>query len=119
VRTAEVLQLVYASTATALLTAEGLERIVEASARRNKSAGLTGLLLHQGTAFYGVLEGSRRRVLQRMELIVADRRHHGLCVLREELVSTRRFDNWSFGSLPSPATKDGSDEFILTLCGRL
>ena len=32
--------------------------------------------------------------------IIADRRHSGLRILREEPIDSRRFANWSFGLLP-------------------
>ena len=65
--------------------------------REQRALGLTGLLLHQGAHFYGVLEGPRRQVFARMEEIITDRRHSRLRILREESIATRRFDNWSFG----------------------
>ena len=77
-----------------------LDAIAAASLARNKAAGITGLLLHQGEAFYGTLEGPERRVLQRMEVIIRDPRHSRVRVLREAAVTGRRFENWSFGALP-------------------
>lgn len=117
---ADLLQLVYVSAAVPTLTADNLDRIAEASARRNESAGLTGLLLHQGASFYGVLEGPRRRVFQRMEVIITDRRHFALRILRETPILCRRFENWSFGTLPRTTETVGEPEdFIRVLSRRL
>jgi hypothetical protein len=113
-------QLVYVSSAAPGLTAADLEAIANASRARNAAGGLTGLLLHQGNSFYGVLEGPRPRVFRRMEAIITDRRHAGVRILREERVAVRRFANWSFGALP--AGREGAEDpeaFIWTLASRL
>jgi hypothetical protein len=115
-------QLVYVSCAASGLTPDDLEAIAAVSRARNAAAGLTGLLLHQGGSFYGVLEGPRTRVFQRMEAIITDRRHAGLRILREEPVAARRFASWSFGTLPVPARhddRDRSEHFIWSLAKRL
>ncbi len=95
----------------ALEEADVLE-IGEVSRRNNARLVLTGLLLHHGNKFYGVLEGSRRRVLTRMEVIAADPRHRRLQIVSERQVPNRRFENWSFGSLPTGALS--SDETLAT-----
>lgn len=85
------------------VTEAEIQRIVEVSQENNSRLGLTGLLLHQGEKFYGVLEGPSRRVLSRMEVIAADPRHRSLQILSERDIPGRRFENWSFGSLPGTA----------------
>jgi hypothetical protein len=73
-------------------------------------------LVHQGDTFSGTLEGPERRVLARMEVIIRDKRHSRVRVLREAPIQSRRFQNWSFGSLPE--ANDGTDRgegFILSL----
>ncbi len=84
-----------------------LDAIARVSLARNKAAGITGFLLHQGDAFYGALEGPERRVLRRMEAIIRDPRHSRIRVLREASIADRRFDNWSFGILPEG--RDGGE----------
>ena len=69
------------------LTAENLDDIAARSAARNAAAGITGLLLHQGDRFYGVMEGPQARVFQRMEVIITDRRHAEVRILREEAIA--------------------------------
>lgn len=116
------MQLVYVSFAAPGLTPDDLEAIAASARARNAAAGLTGLLLHQGGSFYGVLEGPRTRVFRRMEAIITDRRHSGVRILREERVAARRFANWSFGALPGaarPDIRDASEEFIWSLARRL
>jgi Sensors of blue-light using FAD len=116
-----LVQLVYVSTSAAQLAAEELNAIARLSQENNSAGGLTGLLLHQGGHFYGVLEGPRRRVFACMEKIITDARHSRLRILREQSVSSRRFENWSFAVLPS-SSKDpvaAPVEFIWNLSRRL
>jgi hypothetical protein len=104
------------STAAPGLTQEDLDAIAASSAARNRAAGITGLLIHQGDVFSGTLEGPERRVLARMEVIIRDPRHSCVRVLREAPIQSRRFENWSFGALPEAG--DGTergDGFILRL----
>jgi hypothetical protein len=116
----DLLRLVYSSAAAPGLTAADLEAIAARSAERNRAAGLTGLLLHQGDGFHGILEGSRRRLFARMERIITDPRHARLDILLEAPADARRFDAWSFASLPdSVARKPIVEDFVRTLSRRL
>lgn len=117
------MQIVYTSTASRTLDKDDLHAIRIASERNNGARGLTGFLLHQDGRFYGLLEGPRRALLARMEVIVSDARHSHLRVLREADVASGRFRNWTFGQLPDigtpgPAAKP-SVEFIVNLSRRL
>jgi len=119
----DLIQLVYVSASVPGLTPDRMERIRVSSERDNRRAEITGLLLHQGSSFYGVLEGDRRRVFRLMERIITDPRHRDVQILREGEVSLRRFENWSFGALVrgTSATLDqiAADEFIHNLSRRL
>lgn len=98
-----------------------LEAIARSSARNNAARGLTGLLIHGGSRFYAVLEGPRRRVFARMEVIITDPRHRALRIVREEPIPAQRFANWSFGRIPDEdgnAEADGLESFILGLARR-
>ncbi len=88
----DLLRLVYASLAAPGLTDDDLESIEASSAGRNRAAGLTGLLLHQGGSFFALLEGPRRRLLARMERIITDPRHRGVDILVETTIPARRFE---------------------------
>lgn len=117
------MQLVYVSAAARVVDAPEIETLESRSRANNDRLGITGFLLHQGGFFYGVLEGPQRRVFDLMEVIITDRRHHSLRILREEAVASRRFENWTLGSLPSAGTLSASsklpDDFILKLSERL
>ncbi len=57
-----------------------------------------------------------------MEVIICDRRHARVEILREDTIEKRRFENWSFGILPASARVEGkgpSEAFIRSLATRL
>jgi Sensors of blue-light using FAD len=116
----DLLRLVYASAAAPALIPGDLESIAARSAERNRSAGLTGLLLHQGDRFYAILEGPRRRLFARMERIIIDPRHARVEVLLEAPIACRRFDNWRFGRLPGyDGAQQPAGDFLRSLSCRL
>jgi hypothetical protein len=117
------MRLVYVSFAARELSRSDLSQIESSSQANNLAAGITGLLAAQGNFFYGLMEGPRRRVLSRMEVVIADDRHCNLRILLEEQIATRRFANWSFARLPEGAIMHRGDaapgRFILELSRRL
>ena len=119
----DLIRLVYVSAAASTLTTADFDAIAASAEARNCAAAVTGLLLHQGRSFYGVLEGPRRRVFERMERIITDPRHTSVKILLEADVTARRFENWSFGALPTVTGSAGramtGEDFIRTLSRRL
>jgi len=116
----DLVQIAYVSIAAAALTPAELEAMAAQAAARNADARVTGLLLHHGIYFYAILEGPRRRVLGRIEDIIAERKERELRILREQAVSRRRFENWTFGMLPtSLQLVGGPSAFLRDLCGLL
>lgn len=117
------MQLIYISTASRSLTSEDFAQIEARSRTHNGARRISGLLLAQAGHFYGVLEGERRQVFGRMEVIISDDRHRGLRILREAEVDTRRFGNWTFGHLPGGSDSRHPDAlatgFLLELSDRL
>lgn len=118
----DLLQLIYVSSVARELTSADLAEISALSRERNRTFGLTGLLLHRGDEFYGLLEGPENNLLARMEVIITDPRHRYLRALREEPIVTRRFANWSFAALPRSAAQRNdaatAQEFIKSLTVR-
>lgn len=104
-RDAPLLRIVYVSRAPRPLAAADIAGIAAASRRRNAKVGLTGVLLHDGLRFFGVLEGPSRRVLACVERIALDPRHEALRIVREEPAPERRFADWSF-----PMPQAGGDD---------
>jgi Sensors of blue-light using FAD len=111
----DLLRLVFVSRARPGLTPEDLESLSRRSEARNRAAGLTGLLLHQGETFFCVLEGARRRLFAAMERIITDPRHAGVEILLEMPIENRRFDSWSLGRLPDGALAPCSADFVRAL----
>ena len=105
-----LVQLVYVSAVARDLRPDELKEIAERSRRNNLKARITGILLHQGASFYGVLEGDRTSVFQRMEIIIMDGRHRDVQILREQRIRTRRFENWSFGAIPHSTARAGRND---------
>lgn len=115
-----LVQLVFTSAGGAPLGPDELQAFASELARANARAGLTGLLLQQGDSFYGVLEGAERRLFARIERLIVDPRLGRVRVLKEEAIASRRFGNWSFGTLPPlQAPSDAAEAFILSLARRL
>lgn len=119
----KLVRIVYISFATRDLSEADLAQIELSSQLHNLAGGITGLLIAQGSFFYGVVEGSQRKVMRRMEVIITDDRHTGLRILREEEISVRRFANWCFAHLPDGAIRGLGEAtpgtFILELSRRL
>jgi hypothetical protein len=116
----DLVQIVYVSVAATPLTSDDLATMATRAGDLSQAARLTGLLLHRDSYFYAIVEGPRRRVLQRMEEIVAGRGERSLRILREEPISRRRFANWSFGALPESGTEPSSpDAFLWQYCALL
>lgn len=116
----KLVQLVYSSRAARALTPDELEQMEAEFTRANAAADLTGLLLHQGDSFYGVLEGAERRLFGQMEGLILDPRIKEVRVLREETIASRRFENWSFGTLPpSQQGSSSTEDFILSIATKI
>ncbi len=116
------MHLAFSSVAAPGLTDRDLENIRIRATARNAEAAITGLLLYQGDTFCGVLEGSRRAVFARMEVIITDPRHRAVQIVREDEIAARRFGNWTFGSLPVPPVPSGfgrAEQFLRALGERL
>ncbi len=104
------------------MTSADVDAIALSAARHNAARGLTGFLLCGGGRFYGVLEGTRRRVFARIERIITDPRHSQLVIVSEDEVTARRFAGWSCSQLGRDVSSRDSqgllDAFILSIADR-
>ena len=71
-----------------------LEDIHVASAARNVDAGVTGMLVFNGTHFLHILEGSEEAVDRLVEHIRSDPRHSGFEIRDRQKVAERSFPDW-------------------------
>lgn len=90
-------RLVYLSQMTQRMSAHEIRRIVDLSRRNNARDKVTGLLVHQGSCFFQVLEGPEEVLARRFEKIANDPRHMHLRVVQSETVGGRIFDGWAMG----------------------
>jgi Sensors of blue-light using FAD len=113
-----LLNLVYISAATHLLTKEELVALMQKCSQRNVERELTGLLLYKDGNIMQVIEGPAQNVEAVFERIKKDPRHKSLMVLLKEPISSRNFPNWSmaFRDLRSPELRDmpAYNEFLNT-----
>lgn len=87
-------QIVYLSRATAPLSADAAAALCGAASERNRDAGITGLLLHDGTSFIQALEGDEATLRALMTRITCDPRHHAIGYVSDGPVVARHLGDW-------------------------
>jgi hypothetical protein len=96
-------RLIYSSEAAPGFAAAELEKMLEESRVRNRTYGITGVLVFVDGAFMQILEGEKEDVLGLMERIERDPRHSGVKVFYEEGVDERAFASWSMAYITPSA----------------
>jgi hypothetical protein len=99
-----LIQLTYASRTAKTLIPEDLKAILAASQRNNARVGVTGALCLTNGIFLQQLEGDRTAVNLLYHRILADPRHRDPAILDFAEIPSRRFTQWSMGSLSSLET---------------
>jgi len=111
-------QIVYLSSATALLTRAELLDLLEKGRRRNAKIGITGLLLCKDVNMMHALEGKEETVKALYKKICRDRRHRRIIPLIQTPIQERQFPDWSmaFRDLDAADDRDipGYSEFLNT-----
>lgn len=90
-----MIQLIYASSATQLLSAQELIAILDKARQKNTLLGVTGMLLYKNGNFLQVLEGEATVVKPLYAIIEADPRHYDVQMIAERSVEARYFEKWS------------------------
>jgi len=93
----DLIHCVYTSEATDEIGSQELARILAISRERNAAAGVTGMLVCTGRAFFQVLEGQAADVEAVYARIARDPRHHDLRRVVVEPIAQRGFADWSMG----------------------
>ncbi|MBW6528373.1 BLUF domain-containing protein [Sphingomonas sp. RHCKR7] len=88
-------QIVYLSRATAPLSDAAAAALCRAAAERNRAAGVTGLLLHDGARFIQAIEGDEPALRALMARITRDPRHHALAYVSDGAIAARQFGDWA------------------------
>ena len=96
-----LIQLTYASRTSKALVPEDLKAILTASQRNNARVGITGALCLSNGIFLQQLEGDRTAVSLLYHRILADPRHRDPAILDFAEINSRKFTQWSMGSLAS------------------
>ncbi len=86
--------LTYRSEAARTHSRSELQSLVSAARGRNRSVGITGILLYDGGRFLQTLEGPPEAVESVWSSIRRDQRHGGIEVLSQHLVPARLFSGW-------------------------
>ena len=78
------------------LTHDEIDQLATDAAERNRSLGVTGMLMSSGGIFYQVLEGPIDAVDSLFQKIAVDPRHTDVLVLSvQEEVEDRQFPSWA------------------------
>ena len=96
-----LIQLTYASRTSKTLAPGDLKAILEASQRNNARVGVTGALCLANGIFLQQLEGDRSAVSLLYHRILLDPRHRDPAILDFSEITSRKFTQWSMGSLAS------------------
>ena len=102
-----LIQMTYASRTSKMLIPEDLQAILMASQRNNARVGITGALCLSNGIFLQQLEGDRTSVSQLYHRILADPRHRDPAILDFSEITSRKFAQWSMGSLSSLESNRG------------
>jgi methanogenic corrinoid protein MtbC1 len=105
--------LTYRSEAAIAPSKSELQSLVAAARKRNRSLGITGMLLYDGGRFLQTLEGPPEAVNIVWSAIQSDSRHGGIEVLSQHIVPERLFSAWDMhlyyrgGGQRKPSRADG------------
>lgn len=103
----DFISLVYVSTATRLFSPDECMDLLQHSRKRDRKAGVTGMLLYDSGHFMQALEGPAGAVDALHERIQRDERHHSMITLLREPIDERRFPEWAMAFLDvNTATKE-------------
>ena len=89
-----IASLLYTSTAAANIDSGDVFAIIEASARRNPSRGVTGFLIYDGREFLQYIEGSAMALESLLNVLSGDYRHHSVRILHRAQREDRLFPKW-------------------------
>lgn len=93
----QVYQLSYVSTGCDGLRFDHIREILETSSRKNKEAGISGILIYCNKHFFQILEGDKAAVEELFERISIDCRHDNVIKLHCAYIAHRQFANWNMG----------------------
>lgn len=90
----------YRSNAVQGVTADQLKALVRNAAHHNRLAGVTGVLLCDGSHFLQYIEGPEDGIEQVYSRVLSSRSHTGVVELARGEAQVRRFPHWSMHWIP-------------------
>ena len=94
---ANLVHLIYCSTATRSFSNADLLELLQTARERNRELGVTGMLLYENGGFFQVIEGEPATIDQLYAAIAADPRHNRLTRIIHEPIVRRAFADWTMG----------------------
>jgi Sensors of blue-light using FAD len=85
----------YVSVADPDLESDAIDDLVSHSQSRNMAAGITGIMLYNGSNFMQLIEGEGPAIDACFDRICADPRHSGVATLRNAPIAVREFPEWA------------------------
>lgn len=86
--------IIYMSRFTRILDKEEIASLFETAAEKNRQAGITSALLHDGRRLIQAIEGKRETVATLMAKLERDTRHHQISLVHRSAIQARQFDLW-------------------------
>jgi len=106
-------QIVYASTASKDFSLADLKGLLVGARLRNRTLGVTGMLVFHNGSFLQALEGEKRAVNETFARIESDRRHRDIVLLhRGPGPEQRVFGDWSMGFADATGVADILKGFV-------
>lgn len=106
------LELIYCSEAINPLTEEDVEFILEGAQEKNRSLGITGMLIFCNGYFLQLIEGSRPAVNQLFQSISHDARHDRITISSVREVEAPSFGDWEMAYLNEEKIAAGGVKII-------
>lgn len=109
---ANLLQLIYISTATKKLPHWDLNKILEEARPANHAKNITGMLLYRDGLFMQVLEGEASAIEALYNNIKKDTRHRNVHIVSHEKIAEREFSEWTMGFKNISNDIEGANHFL-------
>ncbi|MFZ9322748.1 MAG: BLUF domain-containing protein [Hylemonella sp.] len=90
-----MIKLCYVSDPVGEFTREELDTMLHFFRKKNRSLGITGLLLYRARSFCQFLEGEEAVVTALFNQIRSDNRHRNVALVYQEPIESRSFSGWS------------------------
>jgi hypothetical protein len=105
-----MIKLCYVSDPVGEFTREELDKMLHFFRKKNRSLGITGLLLYRARSFCQFLEGEEAVVTALFNQIRSDNRHRNVALVYQEPIESRSFSGWSMKF----EVLEGNEKFKLT-----